>query len=99
MTPRPGPCWPSDLAGRGCAAAAGGGRRTVHAKFLTAGLADELHLVVAPFFVGDRRAHRFVGDGTFPWHPGRRARVAEVRQMDDVVLVRYALSERCAADS
>ena len=29
----------------------GGGR--VHTQFLTADLADELHLVVAPFFVGD----------------------------------------------
>ncbi|MFD0786623.1 deaminase, partial [Micromonospora azadirachtae] len=28
--------------------------------------------------------------------PGRRATVAEVRQIGDVVLVRYALSERCA---
>ena len=39
----------------------GGGR--VHTQFLTADLADELHLVVAPFFVGDPRAHRFVGRG------------------------------------
>ena len=28
----------------------------VHSQFLAAGLADELHLAVAPFFVGDRRA-------------------------------------------
>ena len=42
----------------------GGG--TVHAQFLAAGLADELHLVVAPFFVGDGRAPRFVGEGRFP---------------------------------
>ena len=45
----------------------GGG--TVHTQFLTADLADELHLVVAPFFVGDSRARRFVGDGRFPWNP------------------------------
>jgi len=70
----------------------GGG--TVHTQFLTADLADELHLVVAPFFVGDSRACRFVGDGRFPWHPGRRATLAEVRQIGDVVLLRYALSER-----
>jgi 5-amino-6-(5-phosphoribosylamino)uracil reductase len=70
----------------------GGG--TVHTQFLTADLADELHLVVAPFFVGDSRAPRFVGDGRFPWNPRNRARLAEVRQIDDVVLLRYALSER-----
>ena len=70
----------------------GGG--TVHTQFLTAGLADELQLVVAPFFVGDSRARRFVDDGRFPWNPDRRARLVEVRRIDDVVLLRYALSER-----
>ena len=70
----------------------GGG--TVHTQFLTAGLADELQLVVAPFFVGDSRAPRFVHDGVFPWGPRRRARLAEVRQIGDVVLLRYALSDR-----
>jgi 5-amino-6-(5-phosphoribosylamino)uracil reductase len=70
----------------------GGGN--VHTQFLTAGLADELQLVVAPLFVGDSRARRFVGDGAFPWNPGRRAELAEVRQIGDVVLLRYALSPR-----
>lgn len=70
----------------------GGG--TVHTQFLTADLADELHLVVAPFFVGDSRAPRFVRDGRFPWNPDRRATLAEVRRIDDVVLLRYALSAR-----
>jgi 5-amino-6-(5-phosphoribosylamino)uracil reductase len=70
----------------------GGG--SVHTQFLTEGLADELHLVVAPFFVGDSRASRFVGDGRFPWNPGRRATLAEVRPIGDVVLLRYALSSR-----
>ena len=70
----------------------GGGR--VHTQFLTAGLADELHLVIAPFFVGSSRAHRFVGDGAFPWNPDHRAQLAETRQIGDVVLLRYALSSR-----
>jgi 5-amino-6-(5-phosphoribosylamino)uracil reductase len=74
----------------------GGGM--VHTQFLTADLADELHLVVAPFFVGDSRARRFVGDGRFPWNPERRARLAEVRRIDDVVLLRYALSTRFRMD-
>ena len=74
----------------------GGG--TVHTQFLTADLVDELHLVVAPFFVGDSRAPRFVSDGRFPWNPDRRATLAEVRQIGDVVLLRYALSSRFCAD-
>ncbi|HET8614857.1 MAG TPA: dihydrofolate reductase family protein [Actinomycetales bacterium] len=74
----------------------GGGR--VHTQFLAEDLADELQLVVAPFFVGDRQARRFVEPGTFPWCPGRRARLAEVRQIEDVALLRYALSPRFEPD-
>ena len=74
----------------------GGG--TVHTQFLTSGLADELQLVVAPFFVGDSRAPRFVRDGHFPWNPDRHAALLEVRPIDDVVLLRYALSSRCPTD-
>jgi 5-amino-6-(5-phosphoribosylamino)uracil reductase len=70
----------------------GGGK--MHTQFLTADLADELHLVVAPFFVGDSDAPRFVSDGRFPWNPDRRATLAEVRRIGDVVLLRYALSTR-----
>ena len=51
----------------------GGGK--VHTQFLTDNLADELQLVVAPFFVGDSRAPRFVSDGRFPLEP-RAARHA-----------------------
>ena len=74
----------------------GGG--TVHTQFLTDNLVDELQLVVAPFFVGDSRAARFVSDGHFPWNPGQRAELAEVRQIGDVVLLRYALSARFQTD-
>jgi 5-amino-6-(5-phosphoribosylamino)uracil reductase len=86
-----------DLAARGVRRlmVEGGGR--MHTQFLTAGLADELQLVVAPFFVGDARAPRFVHEGKFPWGPRNRATLAEVRQIGDVVLLRYALSDRFSA--
>jgi 5-amino-6-(5-phosphoribosylamino)uracil reductase len=74
------------------------GGANVHTQFLAAGLADELHLVVAPFFVGDSNACRFVGDGAFPWNEDNKATLAEVRQIGDVVLLRYALSARFAND-
>jgi 5-amino-6-(5-phosphoribosylamino)uracil reductase len=70
------------------------GGQSIHTQFSTEDLADELQLVVAPFFVGNSAARRFVSDGRFPWHPGRRATLAEARQLDDVVLLRYALSPR-----
>ena len=84
-----------DLGARGVRRLMVEGGGTVHTQFLTAGLADELHLVVAPFFVGDSRARRFVGDGRFPWCADSRARLVEGRQIGDVVLLRYALSDRC----
>lgn len=83
-----------DLSGRGIRRLMVEGGQRVLTQFLTAGLADEMHLVVAPFFVGDSRARRFVGDGAFPWHADHRADLAEVRRVDDVVLLRYALSDR-----
>jgi 5-amino-6-(5-phosphoribosylamino)uracil reductase len=83
-----------DLSARGVNRLMVEGGGSLHTQFLTADLADELQVVVAPFFVGDSRASRFVGDGSFPWHPGRRAPLAEVRRIGDVVLLRYALSPR-----
>jgi 5-amino-6-(5-phosphoribosylamino)uracil reductase len=88
----------ADLHARGVGRLMVEGGGTMHTQFLTAGLVDELHLVIAPFFVGDSRAPRFVGDGKFPWGPDHRAVLAEVRQIGDVVLLRYALSDRFDAD-
>lgn len=87
-----------DLAARGVQRLMVEGGGKVHTQFLTESLADELQLVLAPFFVGDSRAARFVNDGRFPWDPGRRAALAEVRQIGDVVLLRYALSPRFQTD-
>ena len=83
-----------DLGDRGVARLMVEGGGNVHTQFLTGNLVDELQLVVAPFFVGDSRAPRFVHDGRFPWNPDRRATLSEVRQIGDVVLLRYALSSR-----
>nr|WP_055505005.1 dihydrofolate reductase family protein [Nonomuraea pusilla] len=65
----------------------GGG--TIHTQFLTQGLADEIHLAIAPIFVGDPNAPRFVNPGDFPGGTGHRMALAEVRAVDDVVLLRY----------
>jgi riboflavin-specific deaminase-like protein len=86
-----------DLAARGVERLMVEGGGCVHTQFLTDDLVDELQLVVAPLFVGDSQAPRFVQDGRFPWNPGRRAALADVRQIGDVVLLRYALSARFQA--
>ena len=70
----------------------GGGM--VNTQLLAADLVDELQLVVAPVFVGDAHARRFVESARFPWSVQRRATLAETRPIGDVVLMRYALSDR-----
>ncbi len=86
----------SDLHARGVRRLMVEGGGAVHTQFLAEDLVDELQLVIAPFFVGEPGARRFVGEGRFPWHSGRRASLVETRQLGDVVLLRYALSERFA---
>ncbi|WP_417564439.1 RibD family protein [Microbacterium sp.] len=83
-----------DLAGRGIGSLLVEGGGSVITQFLAADLVDELHLVVAPFFVGEARAPRAVRPAAFPWTASRRAQLAQTRQIGDVVLLRYALSER-----
>jgi len=71
----------------------GGG--AVLTQFLQADLADELQLVIAPFFVGESGAPRAAAAGAYPWTASHRARLADTRRIGDVVLLRYALSDRC----
>ena len=84
----------TDLAGRGVDRLMVEGGGTIHTQFLTQDIVDELQLTVAPVFVGDSEAPRFVRDGIFPWNPARRAELADVQKLGDVVLLRYALSSR-----
>ncbi|HEU5363275.1 MAG TPA: dihydrofolate reductase family protein [Gaiellaceae bacterium] len=84
----------ADLAARGVERLMVEGGGSVHTQFLSDDLVDELQLVVAPVFVGDSDAPRFVGDGAFPWNTSRRAALVGVREIGDVVLLRYALSSR-----
>ncbi|MEV7009461.1 dihydrofolate reductase family protein [Streptosporangium sp. NPDC051022] len=81
----------ADLAGRGVRRLMVEGGGSVHTEFLRRDLADELQLVVAPFFVGDPAAPRFVHDGLLPYDSRRRMELAEVRRIGDVVLLRYLL--------
>lgn len=70
----------------------GGG--TIHTQFLTLGLADELQVSVAPFFVGDGAAPPFVNDGIFPYNATQRMHLVEIGKYGDCALLRYALSDR-----
>ena len=81
----------ADLRGRGVARLMVEGGTGVHTLFLTTGVVDELQLVVAPFFVGEAEAPRFVGPGRFPYDTEHRMRLAEARPIGDLVLLRYLL--------
>ncbi|WP_344849325.1 hypothetical protein [Kribbella ginsengisoli] len=52
---------------------------------------------MAPFFVGDPAAARFVAPGPYPQNSTRRTNLTETRQIGDVVLLCYLL-ERPADD-
>jgi 5-amino-6-(5-phosphoribosylamino)uracil reductase len=88
-----------DLAGRGTERLMVEGGGKLLTQFLAADLVDELHLVIAPFFVGEAQAPRVVGPARFPWTAARRAVLADTRQIGDVVLLRYALSDRVVMDA
>lgn len=79
----------ADLAARGIRKLMVEGGGTVHTQFLTAGLVDEIQLAVAPFFVGDPKAPKFVNPATFPDGPGRRMTLADVQAIGDVAVLRY----------
>jgi 5-amino-6-(5-phosphoribosylamino)uracil reductase len=78
-----------DLGARGIGRLMVEGGGTIHTQFLQAGAADEIHLAIAPFFLGDPDAPRFVNPGTFPDGPSRRMRLAEASTIGDIALLRY----------
>lgn len=78
-----------DLAGRGMQRLLVEGGSHVHTELLSRSLADELQLVVAPFFVGDATAPRFVLPARFAHGPTNPLHLAEARPIGDAVLLRY----------
>lgn len=76
----------ADLAGRGVGRLMVEGGSSVLTQFLVGGLADEFQVAIAPVFVGDSRAPRFVTDGHFP-----PARLTGVRQVGHDAVLTYAL--------
>ncbi|MGW4118454.1 RibD family protein [Nocardia sp. NPDC004711] len=69
----------------------GGG--AIHTGFLSAGLADEIRMAVAPVVVGDPAAPRFLGPAAFPGGPNHRMQLADVGRIGDIALLRYLPKE------
>ncbi|MGI5469646.1 RibD family protein [Streptomyces sp. CA-132043] len=73
----------------------GGGQ--IHTAFLSQGLADEIHLAIAPLVVGEADAPRFLNPATYPGGSTRRMHLAEARTIGDVVLLRYLPKQESTA--
>ncbi|MTE11944.1 RibD family protein [Nocardia aurantiaca] len=69
----------------------GGG--SIHTALLSAGLADEVWMAVAPVVVGDPAAPRFLGPAAFPGGPHHRMQLADVGRVGDIALLRYLPKE------
>ena len=65
----------------GCARVLVEGGATLLREVLVSGLADELELAVAPFFVGQEAAPRFAPPGPYPAGPDDPMTLAEVRRV------------------
>jgi len=81
----------ADLSRRGVRRLMVEGGADLSRQFLTGGLADELQLVIAPFFVGDPGAPRFAAPGRYPNGPSHPMVLAETREIGPVFLLRYLL--------
>ena len=79
----------ADLGERGVERVLVEGGASVLTGFLTAGLADELQLMVAPFFVGG--GVRLTREGTYPHGPANPMTLAQASRLGDGVLLRYLL--------
>src|SRR5204863_8283212 len=86
-----------DLGNRGLQRLMVEGGGTIHTQFLQANLVDEIHLAVAPFFLGHPTAPRFVNSGALPDGPLRRMRLAEASMIGDIALLRYITARQQVA--
>ncbi|WP_280461391.1 RibD family protein [Nocardia carnea] len=82
-----------DLGHRGIGQLMVEGGGTIHTAFLSAGLADELHLAIGPTLVGQPGAPRFLHSASFPGGPTHRMQLLDVTQIGDVAFLRYTPSK------
>ena len=79
----------ADLAERGIRRLMVEGGSSIHTQFLTHNLVDEAQVAIAPFFVGQADAPRFVNPGVFPQDGQHRMVIKELRQIGEIIFARY----------
>ena len=86
-----------DLGARGIGRLMVEGGEQVHTQFLQADLADEVHVTIGGFFVGDQKAPRFVSPAvSLPQSPTRRMRLADVSRAGETAVLRYLVQRQSA---
>ena len=78
-----------DLGQRGIRRLMVEGGSTTHTQFLSQDLADELHIAVAPFFVGQPDAPHLTNPASYPQNASRRMALEQTRQLGDVAVLHY----------
>lgn len=68
------------------------GGSSIITMFLSKNLVDELQVSIAPFFVGDSRAPKFVNSESFPYNKYNRMKLVNAEIIGDMVLITYKLS-------
>ena len=81
-----------DLSARGVKKLLIEGGQQIHSLFLQAGLVDELRIAIAPFFVGQDDAPRFVNPGRFPHGKDNRMTLIGIEKEGDMAVFRYKLA-------
>ena len=67
------------------------GGQKIATAFLTANLVHEFQLAIAPFFLGEQTAPRFVGPGAFPYNTNNRMHLDAVKSVGDMAVLIYTL--------
>ncbi len=81
----------ADLARRGVGRVLVEGGSRILTALLVAELVDEMYVAIAPFFLGDAAAPRFVRPGSFPYGAQRPMQLADASRQGDLVVLHYRL--------
>lgn len=66
----------------------------IHTQFLVQGLADELQISIAPFFVNDHAAPRFVRPSAIPYTRDLPMHLDAIRKFGSILLLKYLLPKK-----
>jgi 5-amino-6-(5-phosphoribosylamino)uracil reductase len=69
------------------------GGAKINQLFLQHNLVNVLRLAIAPFFVGEKEAPRFVGQGSLPQNKDHRIKIKSVEMLGDMAILSYEIKK------